>query len=180
MLIDILSYFKERKIVSLQDLSLHFKSDTKAMQAMLQKLIDKHRDPVKAENILSFSDEVKDWVSWELSVQYGFKDQFSDMLDFFVNVPSLFEALDHELGSKEWFWHQFPEESTLSNKFSFDEEVTQKLVKDKKLGDRILQGYVLEQTYGRIDEDITWSRCSYLIETDDYFLFFLHYSETLH
>ncbi len=41
MLIAILSLFKERKTISLSDLSIHFKTDANAMQSMLNKLIDK-------------------------------------------------------------------------------------------------------------------------------------------
>ena len=42
MLIDILSLFKERKIIPLSDLSIHFKADRSAMHAMLKRLIDKN------------------------------------------------------------------------------------------------------------------------------------------
>ncbi len=38
MLSNILKLFKERKIISLSDLSIHFKTDESAMQAMLETL----------------------------------------------------------------------------------------------------------------------------------------------
>ena len=41
MLRKILELFKERKIIDLSDLSIHFKTDKSAMQGMLQQLIRK-------------------------------------------------------------------------------------------------------------------------------------------
>ncbi|HHE37311.1 MAG TPA: sugar metabolism transcriptional regulator [Candidatus Cloacimonetes bacterium] len=41
MLTKILNLFKERKIINLSDLSIHFKTDRSAMQGMLQQLIRK-------------------------------------------------------------------------------------------------------------------------------------------
>ena len=41
MLREIIDLFKERKIISLSDLSIHFKTDESTMEAMLQELVRK-------------------------------------------------------------------------------------------------------------------------------------------
>ncbi len=117
--------------------------------------------------------------AWQATIEYGRQSDFANILDFFVNLPSLQDIFADGSKTEGWRWEAV-EPETLKNKFYYRPELL-RLLRSKGVTDPlIIEGWLLKYDAGRIDTETTWSDTSYLLATNNHFLYIQLYMEIIH
>ena len=122
----------------------------------LETIMLKYQHVDQQQKIICQSEGEKiPWSSWELTIQSAAKSQFDTGLAFLVNVPTLQKELSNKNDVAKWSWEKI---SGSVDKYSRFDENIRKSVAELGWGKKIESGWILKQSYGRIDEDVTWSK----------------------
>jgi len=120
-----------------------------------------------------------EWDTWKASIEHGRRSKFENILDFFVNLPSLQDALGDSAVTAEWYWNAI-EPELLASRFYYRPEIVRLLKIHAGSDATITEGWLVRYESGRIDTETTWSDASYLVGTDGYFAYIQLYTEQIH
>jgi hypothetical protein len=145
-----------------------------------QEAIIKYRNPARQTHIEQVKDgEEIEYDPWSVTIDYGRRDNFVNILDFFVNLPSMQNTVAYPSVTSRWAW-EVVELETVEKKFDFRPEIL-RLLHSKSVTDTLIEeGWLLKDYSGPLDSDTTSRDTSYLIGTKKYFMYIQIYMEIIH
>jgi len=142
--------------------------------------LSKFQDPARQSLIQTVQDSSDfEYDRWKVTIEFGRQSNFANILDFFVNLPSLQDKFANKAETEKWTWEAF-KPGTLSEKFYYRPELT-RMLRSKGVTDTLItEGWLLKHDSGRIDTETTWSDTSHLLATNNHFLYIQLYMEIIH
>jgi hypothetical protein len=136
-----------------------------------REAVARYRDPAKRARILTAQDRNDaEFGAWRCTLEVAPQSAFADIIDFFVNLPSLAESPDDHPVSKAWK-RPWVKATTLQDEFATT-PVVLRLMRELGIADSLLErGWWLRDDAGRIDTETTWSDCSFLVTTERHFAY---------
>lgn len=119
------------------------------------------------------------WDNWKATIEYSRRARFDNILDFFVNLPSLQGKYADKSVTEAWYWNEV-EPVTLATKFYYRSELLGLLRANAGTEAMIEEGWLLKYVTGQIDAETTWADTSYLFATSGYFAYIQLYTEIDH
>jgi hypothetical protein len=113
------------------------------------------RDPARQAQIeMVTGGNDLEWDRWRATIEYGRGDGFANLLDFFVNPPSLQEKFADPTVTNGWYWREV-ERVTLARHFGHRPELLP-LLRSHAGPDALIQaGWLVNYVTGRIDTETT-------------------------
>lgn len=155
------------------------KFDGKSSDTLRQALLE-YRSGAKQKLIKSIrAKNDSEYNTYRFMIEYGPRTKFENLLDFFVNLPSIQKELNDEKLMIDWKWNRV-EPNSFSKEFYYRPEVVAKLRENAGTDALFNEGWRVKYADGRIDGETTWSEASYLLVTNSYYAFIDLYTEQDH
>ena len=145
-----------------------------------REAVARYRDPAKRARIQTAEDRNDaEFGAWRCALEIAPQSAFENIIDFFVNLPSVADKPDDHPTSKAWK-RTWVEATTLQDEFSTSSYVL-RLMRELGITDSLLErGWWLRNDSGRIDTETTWSDCSFLVSTERHFAYIQLYQVVDH
>lgn len=144
-------------------------------------------ESVWCQSIKSYSHKEIFYEGYDITIKWSPKLESSHLLEFFLYAQRTACFLDLASWNK-WLWNAIPEKCKLFDLFQSDSPVYKIIAKytstnstiQKLRSVEVIDGWLIDRSYKRIDEDITSTDAIYLVATDKAYYLIHCYQQTLH